>query len=97
MAKESRDKKMYKNSPRIERDEETGKPTLKKGPKEGADAPKTDGEPDTSPSDDIAGMRMQEIKDMHKRHQSEMKNIYNRHAKEDGKSGSADTQPDDGE
>lgn len=91
MAKEPMHKKMYKDSPEMKRDEEDGK---MKAPKPNAAEKKSsevnagtdnaanmnDGEPDMEPSGDA---RIQEVKDMHKRHQTEMKAIYNRHAKED--------------
>ncbi len=86
MAKrEPRHKRMYSDSPKLERDEDGNmkakKPSDndKRGEKP---SPQTDGEPDMEPSEDA---RIQEIQDMHTRHETEMKAIHKRHQKEDVK------------
>lgn len=95
MSKESRHKRMYKDSPTLERGDDGSMAPVKPSQKK-ADAVQagsegvqggTDGEPDTVPEDDA---RMQEIKDMHKRHQTELAAVHKRHQKEDAKKYGAD-------
>lgn len=91
MAKSTpRHKRLYSDSPTLERGADGNmdvvKPSQKKADEvqsgdEGVQAGDT-GEPDTVPEDDA---RMQEIKDMHKRHQTEMEAIHKRHQKLDAK------------
>lgn len=80
-----RHKRMYKDSPKLERGEGGEMKSVKPSDndKRGENpSPKTDGEPDMEPNEDA---RIQEIKDMHSRHQTEMKSIHSRHSKEDAK------------
>lgn len=75
-------KRLYKDSPKLERGEDGNMKAAKP-----SDKPKADGESDM----DAPGIephhasRVQEIKDMHKRHETEMKAIHTRHQKEDSK------------
>lgn len=99
---EPRHKRMYKDSPTVERGED-GNMEIKKKPSEAAkkaDAVQggTDGEPDMDPSEEA---RIQEIKDMHTRHETEMKAVHKRHQKEDAKkydnpNGDSNEKPDAG-
>lgn len=87
MAKEARHKRLYKDSPKLERGEDGNMKSTKPSEKEkesdktqaGVDDVKMD---DVEPSEDA---RMQEIKDMHSRHQKEMESVHKRHQKEDVK------------
>lgn len=85
MAKSPRHKRMYSDSPKLERGE-SGKMEAKKPSEKQKEADKTqsgdDGMKTTEPHEDA---RMQEIVDMHKRHETEMKAIHGRHSKEDAK------------
>ncbi len=83
MAKMPRHKRMYKDSPQLERGEDGNMQAVKKS----SDSPngtseQTDGEPDMEPLEEA---RIQEIKDMHSRHEKEMSAIHKRHQKEDAK------------
>lgn len=99
MAKEPRHSRMYKDSPKLERDDKGNMASVKPSDKQ----PQTDGEPDgdapdMEPSD---ASRIQEIKDMHKRHETEMKAVHDRHQKEDAKkynnpNGDSNEKPDAG-
>ncbi len=84
-----RHKRLYSDSPKMERGED-GNMKAKK-PSEGQKKSdivqsgiegQTDGEPDMDPMVDA---RVQEIKDMHKRHETEMQAVHKRHQKEDAK------------
>ncbi len=88
--KAPRHKRLYSDSPKMERDESGSmkavKPSQKKGPTEAekeSDAVQsgTDGMKVTEEE----SARIQEIKDMHKRHQDEMSSVYKRHQKSDEK------------
>jgi hypothetical protein len=98
MAKEPRHKRMYKDSPKLERGEDGSMQASKPSSK-----PQTDGEPDGDAPDmePMHASRVQEIKDMHKRHEVEMKAIHSRHEKEDSKqydnpNGDSNEKPDAG-
>lgn len=107
--KAPRHKRMYSDSPKLERGEsgnmEAKKPSDKRGEKPSesekeADKAQSgdDGMKVTEPHEDA---RIQEIKDMHKRHETEMKAIHSRHAKEDAKkyddpNGDSNEKPDAG-
>lgn len=85
MAKTPRHKRLYKDSPKLERGEDGNMQSVKPSQKEadkvqsGIDDVKMD---EVEPSEDA---RMQEVKDMHSRHQKEMEAIHKRHQKEDVK------------
>src|ERR1041385_5025136 len=92
MAKEPRHKRLYKDSPKLERGEDGNMDPSKKQDKRGEKASEgekkadeaqsgTDGMKVTEPEQ----ARIQEIKDMHSRHEEEMKAIHKRHQKEDAK------------
>lgn len=72
-------KKLYKNSPKFERDEESGAMGVKKpsaAEKESAEVNSgTDGIMTTE-------RQMKEISDTHARHQAELKDLHKRHQKE---------------
>lgn len=97
-----RHKRMYKDSPKLERGE-SGKMEAKKPSENQKKADETQsgvptGESDMEPSSEA---RMQEIKDMHSRHETEMKAIHARHEKEDAKkydnpNGDSNEKPDAG-
>lgn len=80
-------KRMYSKTPRIEKDDETGKPMVKKGPtkaeidvartEDGTKAVMADGMP-------VNDRQMDERKDMNKRHLQEIKDMNSRHEKESG-------------
>lgn len=89
----SKHDKLYKDSPKIEKDGE-GKASLKKpskadgenmgiegSPLEGAG----DGMPVDEKMDEMHGRHSREMKDMHKRHEDEHKDMNKRHMKEAGK------------
>lgn len=83
MPKGARHKRLYKDSPTLSRDEDGNMKATKSNDKRGEEpSPKTDGEPDMEPSEEA---RIQEIKDMHSRHQKEMETVHKRHQKEDVK------------
>lgn len=90
-----RHRRMYSDSPKLERGEDGNmaakKPSDndKRGEKASNSEKEADsvqaglgGEEDMEPSEDA---RIQEIKDMHTRHETEMKAIHKRHQKEDVK------------
>lgn len=88
--KEARHKRLYKDSPKLERSEDGNMKAKKpsesqkksdtvQGGNEGIQAGGTDGEPDMEP---MEGAHIQELKDMHKRHQTEMMAYHKRHSKE---------------
>lgn len=88
-----RHKRLYKDSPKLERGEDGSMAASRKNDKRGdkpsdseKDADKAqsniEGKQDTTPEEDA---RIQEIKDMHTRHQKEMESIHKRHEKEDVK------------
>ena len=88
--KAPRHKRLYSDSPKMERDESGSmkavKPSQKKGPTEAEKESKevqsgTDGMKVT----EAESARIQEIKDMHSRHQKEMESIHKRHQKDDVK------------
>lgn len=85
MAKGPRHKRLYKDSPRLERGED-GNMKATKPSASRQEADKTQGgideRQDVTPEEDA---RIQEIKDMHSRHQKEMEAIHKRHQKEDAK------------
>ncbi len=101
MAKAPRHKRMYSDSPKLERGDSGAMESVKpsdKNDKRGEEPKKGDGEPSIEPSEDA---RIQEIKDMHSRHETEMKAIHARHAKEDAKkynnpNGDSNEKPDAG-
>ncbi len=82
MAKPPRHKRMYADSPKLERGDSGAMEAVKPSDKRGELPSGDDGEPDSEPSEDA---RIQEIKDMHSRHETEMKAIHARHTKEDSK------------
>lgn len=83
--------KLYKDSPKIEKDED-GKPGIKKPSKADAEDMGTEGNPlpgagDGMPVEDEQAEHMhdrhaRETKDMHKRHEDEMKDMHKRHLKD---------------
>lgn len=92
---------MYSDSPKLERGEDGNmaakKPSDSKKKSDEAQSG-TDGMKVTEPHEDA---RVQEIKDMHKRHETEMKAIHSRHEKEDAKkyddpNGDSNEKPDAG-
>ena len=112
MAKEPRHKRLYKDSPKLERsDDGNMKPTKgndRRGEKasdsekesgavqSGTDKVKVNGE-DNKGGDPVEDARIQEIKDMHSRHETEMKAIHKRHQKEDAKKGDSNEKPGAGD
>lgn len=84
--KKPRHQRMYSDSPKLERADDGNMAAIKPSEKNDArgeePSPQTDGEPDTAPEDDA---RIQEIKDMHSRHQKEMEAVHKRHQKLDAK------------
>ncbi len=81
--KAPRHKRLYKESPTLERGEDGNMAVSKKQDKRGEEPkPGADGEPAAEPHEEA---RIQEIKDMHTRHETEMKAIHKRHEKEDTK------------
>lgn len=109
MARPARHKRMYSDSPKLERGEDgnmkSQKPSDKRGEKPSGsekeadkDQSGTDGMKTTEPHEEA---RIQEIKDMHARHEKEMKAIHGRHQKEDEKKynnpdGDSNEKPDAG-
>lgn len=98
-AKKPRHQRMYADSPKLERADDGNMAAVKPSDKRGEEpSPQTDGEPDTAPEDDA---RIQEIKDMHSRHQTEMAAVHKRHQKIDAKrydnpNGDSNEKPDAG-
>lgn len=93
-----RHKRMYKDSPKLERGED-GNMKAKKPSESRQEADKVqagiDERQDVEPEEDA---RMQEIKDMHSRHQTEMAAVHKRHQKEDAKKyGKEEAAADDNE
>lgn len=89
MAKSPRHKRMYSDSPKLERDDDGNMKAKKPSEKaktadavQGGVDDKSDGEPDMEP---YGAAREQELKDMHKRHQDELSSYHKRHAKESAK------------
>ncbi len=106
--KKPRHKRMYADSPKLERGEsgkmESKKPSDKRGEKPTDEEKKSNAvqsgndEQDMEPHEEA---RIQEIKDMHSRHETEMKAIHKRHEKEDAKKydnpkGDSNEKPDAG-
>jgi hypothetical protein len=74
MAKSKSDK-LYGDSPKMERDEKSGKMGIKKPSPKEAEATIGDGEP-------ITAKQAEEVKDMHTRHENERSDMNGRHEKE---------------
>lgn len=104
-----RHKRLYKDSPTLERSEDGSMKSSKSNDKRGEKASESEKEADKvqAGTDDMAvkepheEARIQEIKDMHKRHESEMKAVHSRHEKEDAKkydnpNGDSNEKPDAG-
>jgi len=88
--KEARHKRLYKDSPKMERGEDGNmkavKPSQKKGPTEAEkESDEVQAGTDGMKVTEAESARIQEIKDMHSRHQKEMEAIHKRHQKEDVK------------
>lgn len=82
--KGARHKRLYKDSPKLERGEDGSmKPTKPSEKQKKADAVQSGGDEETKEPHEEA--RIQEIKDMHSRHETEMKAIHARHQKDDAK------------
>lgn len=85
MATGPRHKRLYKDSPKLERGDDGNMKSVKPSEKEavktqsGIDDVKMD---DAEPADEA---RVQELKDMHKRHETEMTAYHKRHQKEAAK------------
>ena len=75
----SKSEKMYKDSPRVEKDAD-GKPEIRKGSKNEREVGKEPAESDKNDAGE-GGMPVQ-AKEMHDRHMSEMKDMHGRHEKE---------------
>lgn len=75
-------KRLYKDSPKLERGDDGSVKAVKP-----SSQPSSDGEDDMhAPGmDESEYAKIQEIKDMHKRHQTEMESIHKRHQKEKAK------------
>lgn len=93
----SKSEKLYKDSPKMERDKESGnmkvakkgisKPTQADAEDMGIAGDGVNGHPAEMPVnvhqvDEVQKRHTVEVKDMHKRHQDEMKDLHKRHVKE---------------
>lgn len=90
-------KRLYKDSPTLERGDDGSMAAVKPSQKK-ADAAQSDTDDNSDKGASIdpkSAARIQEIKDMHKRHTDEAKAVYGRHEKEDAKDLGA-IEPDDG-
>ena len=89
-------KRLYRDSPKLERGED-GNMKAKKPSESQKESDKTqagiDERQSVEPEEDA---RMQEIKDMHSRHQTEMAAVHKRHQKEDAKKYGKDANEEDG-
>lgn len=73
--------KMYKDGPKIERNEE-GKTVVKKGGKAGDGKKPSEGEKKVEQAETQTDGIEVPVKEMHERHASEMKDMHKRHEKE---------------
>lgn len=93
-----RHRRMYSDSPKLERGEDGKMAAVKSSDSPKGTSAQKDGEPNMEPHEEA---RIQEIKDMHTRHEKEMSSIHKRHQQEDKKKydnadGDSNEKPDAG-